>query len=193
VGNITAPAGRCPAIFVFWAIAKEAIMICSTTHVYHYNVNSGILRRGLRPLSDMPDHPTYADQEHRFRPRYEELARPLLQRPYANSGVFFTNVDLYRVCTRLRLNKSRIAIPIERLDPGWSVLTYEYDGSRTYLSLTEENMRAAAKLWTRTLVEEWLGADETGWFRYVPQIVTFQSGGVRVTAADIESPAWRTN
>lgn len=166
-------------------------MICSSTHVYHYNVNDGILCRGLLPLSDMPDHPIFADQEHRFRPRYFELARPLLHRPYVNSGVFFTNVDLYQLAGRLRLDRPRIAVPLDRLDPTWSVLTYEYGGSRTYLSTTSENLRITAKLWTRAMVQKWLGADGSGWFRYVPQIVTFQPGGVPVTPGDIEFPPWR--
>lgn len=168
-------------------------MICSSTHTYHYNVNDDILRRGLLPLSDMPDHPRFADQKRRFRPRYRELAWPLLQRPYVNSGVFFTSVDLYRLRGRLRLDRPRIAVPIERLDPDWSVLTYEYGGSRKYLSATRDNMNAAAELWTRTRVEKWLGADDAGWFHYVPQIITFQPGGVPVSGTDIEFPPWWTS
>lgn len=166
-------------------------MICSTSHVYHYNVNDGILQRGLLPLSDMPDHPAFADQQHRFRPRYQELCWPLLRRPYVNSGVFFTNVDLYRLSGRLRLDKPRIAVPLDRLDPEWSVITYEHGGHRTYHSATGDNLRAAANLWTRSMIEKWLGADDAGWFRYVPQIITFQPGGIPVTPADIEFPPWR--
>jgi hypothetical protein len=160
------------------------------TYVYHYLKEpaalSTILREGLRPLSDRPDSPAYSRESSRFRGRYELLARPLLRRPYVNSGVFFTTVDLRRLKNEKRLNSVRLRIPVVRLDPEWSVLTYEYDGARCWWPVNEENLRQATTLWTDELCQRWLGADITGWFRYVPQVVAFQNGGVPVTRLDVD-------
>jgi hypothetical protein len=164
-------------------------MLCSTTHVYHYlpaTEPEPILRDGLRHLSDMPDHPNFDRERSRFERPYYDLAWPVLQRPYVTSGIFFTTVDLRRVNGRGHLACPRLAVPIGRLDPDWSVLTFEYDGVRQRFPLSSQHVQAAALLWTRDRIERWLGADETGWFRYVPQVITFRPGGVRIEPADVD-------
>jgi len=166
-------------------------MLCSTTHVYHYLPSTGpdpIVRDGLLHLSDMPDHPNFGREQTRFERRYYDLAWPVLRRPYGTSGIFFTTVDLRRVNGRGQLACLRLAVPIGRLDHDWSVLTYEYDGVRHRFPLTAPHIEDAARLWTRDRIERWLGADDTGWFRYVPQVITFQPGGVRVEPTDVDRP-----
>ncbi|HVX45791.1 MAG TPA: hypothetical protein VHC49_18010 [Mycobacteriales bacterium] len=161
------------------------------TFLYHYQADAvaiaAILRDGLRPLSDMPQHPKYESEAARFESRYDELARPHLKRPYhGNSGVFFTTIDLRRMTGRKRLSSTRLRIPPDRLDAAWSVLTFELDGQRNWLPLSDSNLELMADLWTDDLAQCWLGADNTGWFRYVPQVVSFQPGGVQVRTSDID-------
>jgi len=164
-------------------------MLCSTTHVYHYLRSAPvdtILHEGLRHLSDMPDHPTFDQETARFRSRYYDLAWPILRRPYLTGGIFFTTIDLRQVNGRGHSDSPRLAVPLERLDPDWTVLTYEYEGVRIRHPLATRHLKDAAELWTRDRIEQWLGVDDTGWFRYVPQVITFQLGGVRIDPADVD-------
>lgn len=170
-------------------------MLCSTTHVYHYlrpgaeDTITAILGAGLRALSDMPDHSLFAHERARFAQRYDDLAAPLLRRPYGNSGVFFTTLDLRRLDGRLQFGNWRLIVPIARLDRAFSVLTYMYAGKRQRFPLDAESLGLAARRWDRERIERWLGAEPTRWFFHVPQVVTFQPGGVLVLPGDVDPPA----
>ena len=83
-------------------------------------------------------------------------------------------------------NKTRVRIPISRLDPEWSCLTYVIDDERISLPLTAANLQKAADIWTAVMVTEWFGRDPSKIFFYVPQIAVYQSR-IHVEAEDIEA------
>ncbi|WP_460522851.1 hypothetical protein [Flindersiella endophytica] len=170
---------------------------CSVTHVFHYlrpeadpRSLDSILSRGLLPLSAMPEHPQYDEQlganPDRFTQRYAELAEPVLRKAYHNSGVFFTTIDFRRLPGSPLENGIRIALPMDRLDPDWTVVTDQLGDDRRCLPFHAGSLTAVAKVWTAEQIERWLGAHPRGYFFHVPQIITFQPGGVPITESDVE-------
>lgn len=163
---------------------------CSTTHVYHYLRPTAdltaILRDGLQPLSALPDHPEWAEQRHRFKPRYDELARAALDRPYQNSGVFFTPIDLRQVPRHAAVPRIWFAVPVDELGPAWTVLTYVDNSHRVSYPLSASSLQTVSDLWTADRISQSLG-DSRGWFFHVPQVVAFQPGGIRVRPETLQS------
>jgi hypothetical protein len=171
--------------------------VCSTDHVFHVLLNTGdeilssILEHGLRPLSDFPESDRWRQFNEQmpgfFEDLYEMMARPILQLPYMNSGIFVSPIDFRKMPGSLLFARTRIKIPLSRIDPAFACLTYEIDGERVALPLTDHNLRETADLWTDDRVGEWFAKDRSKIFFYVPQIAVYQPGGIPVEAADIEN------
>ena len=170
--------------------------VCSTTHVYHALLNpefdrlEAILRHGLRPLSDFPDSERWQQLEREmpglYRHLYTTIAEPVIQKPYANSGIFVSPIDFQQLPGSSMKDRTRLKIPLARLDPAYCVLTYVLDDERSALPLTPENMERAADLWDAEMVQSWFAKDQTRIFFYVPQIAVYQPGGIPIERGDIE-------
>ena len=119
---------------------------------------------------------------------YKMLAEPVLQRPYANSGIFVTPINFRLLPESIMHAKPRFNIPVERLDPGQSVLTYVQADERISLPFSDENLQASAALWDADMVTEWFGIDNTKVFFYVPQVAAYQ-GRIDVSMADYDPGA----
>ena len=172
------------------------MQVCSTEYVYHALLNTGdeiiasILTNGLRPLSDFPDSERWQQINKQmpgfFENLYEMVARPVLQKPYLNAGVFVSPIDFRRLPDSLMYNKTRVKIPISRIDPADACLTYVLDEERISLPFTPENLQKVAELWTADRVTTWFAKDNSKIFFYVPQIAVYQAGGIPVEPTDIE-------
>lgn len=172
------------------------MQVCSTEYVYHALLNTGdeiissILENGLRSLSDFPESERWqqinAQLPGFFENLYEMVALPVLQKPYMNAGVFVSPIDFRLLPESLMYNKTRVKIPVSRIDPEYASLTYVWEGERISLPFTAENRQRVAELWTADLVTEWFAKDNTKIFFYVPQIAVYQPCGIRVEEADIE-------
>lgn len=170
--------------------------VCSTEYVYHNLLNpsdgliESILQYGLRPLSDFPDSERWQQIESQmpgfFEQLYTDIAAPVVGKPYMNSGVFVSPIDFQLMPGSLLFNRTRVKIPVSRLDPAFSALTYVIDEQRVSLSLTTDHLATTADLWTGEMVSRWFAVDNSKIFYYVPQIMTYQPGGLSVYAADIE-------
>ncbi len=172
------------------------MQVCSTQFAFHAllspkeGIIESILASGLRPLSDFPDSERWRAIEAFlpgfFEKLYYECAQPVIHKPYLNSGIFLSSIDFQRIPGSLMHNKTRIKIPLARIDPDYAAMTYELDSRRVALPLTEQNLQATAELWTDALVKDWFGRDQNRLFYYVPQIATYQPGGIPVEPVDIE-------
>ncbi len=172
------------------------MQVCSTEFVFHTLLNPGegllesILRDGLRPLSDFPDSERWKQIEAYmpgfFEQLYRGFAEPVLHKPYTNSGVFLSPIDFQLLPDSFMHNKTRIRIPISRLDPDYTGLSYMLDDRRVSLQLTAQNLQETAALWTASLVTEWFAKDMHKIFFYVPQIAAYQPGGIHVEPGDVE-------
>lgn len=170
--------------------------VCSTSHVYHALLNpefekvAAILQNGLRPLSDFPDSERWQQLERElpgfYQNLYASIAQPVLHKPYSNSGIFVTPIDFQKLPTSFMKDKTRVKIPITRLDPEYCVLTYVLDDERVSLPLTAENLEHTAELWDADKVNAWFAKDPTKIFFYVPQIAVYQPQGIPVYREDIE-------
>ncbi len=164
--------------------------VCSTEYVYHNLLNPGddliasILAGGLRPLSDFPESERWQQIETHmpgfFEELYADIAEPVVGKPYLNSGVFVSPIDFQLMPGSLLFNRTRVKVPVSRLDPATSVLTYVIDEQRASLPLTVDNLAATADLWTGEMVSRWFAVDNSKIFYYVPQIAAYQSGGIPV-------------
>lgn len=171
--------------------------VCSTTHVFHYTFNPGMdhlesfLAQGIRPLSDFPDSERWKQLEEHMPGFYENLyrmiAEPVLQKAYPNSGIYVTPIDFRRLHGTFLHDKARFEIPLDRLDPEWTVVTYVEDDERISLPFSPDVMQAVADEWDEDRVRNWFGRDHTKVFFYVPQVAAFQ-GVIPVSKADY-SPA----
>ena len=169
--------------------------VCSTAYVYHALLNTGdeiidaILTNGLRPLSDFPNSERWQTLNKAMPGFYEQLyagiAQPVLQKPYTNSGIFVSPIDFGRLPDSFMHGKTRVKIPLDRLDPDYACLTYVLDEERIALPLTDENMAEVANIWTAEMVTRWFAKDQTKVFFYVPQIAVYQPGGIPVRAEEI--------
>ena len=164
--------------------------ICSTKIAYHYLFNDtpevidSIKNNGLQPLSNFPNSKGWQQINDAFPDFFEKLygkfAKPVIQKPYLNSGVFLTPIDFKLLPDSIVSNKGRLEIPIAKIDPEWAVITYVYNDKRVSLTFSKENLENSSKLWNKQLVERWFGVNKERLFFYVPQIVTYQPGGVKV-------------
>ncbi|MCP4288543.1 MAG: hypothetical protein GY792_29660, partial [Gammaproteobacteria bacterium] len=102
-------------------------IVCSTTHLFHYMFNpnqealDSFLQNGILPLSDFPESERWKQLEAHMPGFYEKLynmmAKAVLQKPYANSGVFITPIDFRLLPGSYLHDKPRFRIPVERIDP----------------------------------------------------------------------------
>jgi len=172
------------------------MIVCSTKNVYHALLNpefdkvEAILKDGLRPLSDFPDSDRWKQlEEHMpgfYKKLYEEIAQPIINKPYSNSGIFVTPIDFQKLPGSIMNNKTRLTIPMARLDPDYCVLTYVLNEKRESLKLTPENLEKAADIWTDEMVQTWFAKDPSKIFFYVPQIAVYQPHGIPVQREEVE-------
>jgi hypothetical protein len=167
------------------------MVVCSTTHLYHYLLHGdglleSILEQGLRPLSAMPENPRWQQQSDFFRGIYSLLAEPVLKRPFTNSGIFLTPIDFRRLPGSSLERRTRIAVPVGAIPPDHAVLSYELDGNRVVLPLTPDKLAAVAQLWPAAMVTEWFGRNPNMNFFYVPQVAAVPEGGIAVQPAWVE-------
>ncbi|HNB51350.1 MAG TPA: hypothetical protein PK530_05385 [Anaerolineales bacterium] len=170
--------------------------ICSTTHLFHYLFNpnedalDSFLTNGIRPLSDFPDSERWKQlQEHRpgfYEALYEMFAAPVLKKPYPNSGVFITPIDFRLLPGTYLHDKPRFNIPVERIDPAWTILTYVINEERISLPFGPEALQKTADVWDEAMIREWFGKDETRMFFYVPQVGVYQ-GKIEVLKEDYQA------
>ena len=114
------------------------------------------------------------------------IAQPVLKKPYINAGVFVSPIDFRLLPESIMFDKTRVRIPVARIDPAYACLTYVLDDERISLPFSPENLRRAAEIWTAEMVTEWFAKDRSKIFFYVPQLAVYQPGGIRVEPADIE-------
>jgi putative acetyltransferase len=170
--------------------------VCSPDFAFHVLLNpqegliASILNSGLRPLSDFPDSQRWQTiQAHLpgiFEQLYNELAYPIIQKPYLNSGVFVSPIDFRHLPDSFMYRKTRIKIPMARIDPNFASLTYILNDRRVTLRLTRENLQATSSLWSATMIREWFARDQSRMFYFVPQIAIYQPGGIYIEPSDIE-------
>ena len=116
---------------------------CSTQFVFHTLLSQqdgsieSILQSGLRPLSDFPESERWRQIEAHLPGFFEELyynvAQLLLQKPYLNSGIFLSPIDFQLLADSFMHNKTRIKIPLTRIDPEYAALTYILNDQRVVL------------------------------------------------------------
>lgn len=170
--------------------------VCSADYAYHALLNpefdkvESILKNGLRPLSDFPESERWQQIEKQmpgfYKNLYENIAQPIIHKPYSNSGIFVTPIDFQHLPDSMMNNKTRIKIPISRLDPEYCVLTYVLNEERVSLALTPENLQKTAEIWDADLVQTWFAKDISRMFFYVPQVAVYQPQGISVQQEDIE-------
>ena len=173
------------------------MQVCTTTHLYHALLNTGdeivasVLENGLRPLSYFPESKRWQQINSQmpmfFENLYKMIAEPVLKKPYENSGVFVSPIDFSLLPDSIMYGKTRIKIPVERINADYACLTYVIDDTRISLPLNEENLTEAARIWDAAKVMEWFGKDQSKVFFYVPQIAVYQPEGIEVEKADLGS------
>ena len=167
----------------------EMDTVCSTERLYHYLLGddvdlTSILDQGLIPLSSRLDSRRWKEIE-AWRPGfyeqiYDAFARPILQVPYTNSGIFLTPIDFRSMSTGKLRGRPRFAIPLDALDPATSALTYVLGGCRVVRPCAPDTLEETAAIWSEDLVQAWFGKDPSMMFLYVPQVAAYQEGGIRV-------------
>ncbi len=172
------------------------MQVCSTQYLYHTFLNSEfeqvdpILKNGLRPLSDFPNSARWQQIEKHlpgfYKNLYDQVAQPILQKPYRHSGIFVTPIDFQKLPASLMYNKTRLRIPLARLDPAYCVITYVLNDERVSLRLNPENLEKTASIWDAGMVEAWFAKDMTKMFFYVPQVAIYQPQGVPIEWDDLE-------
>jgi hypothetical protein len=170
--------------------------VCSTEYVFHALLNTGdeivesILDHGLRPLSDFPESERWqqinAEMPGYFEKLYDLIAADVLGRPYENAGVFVSPIDFHLLPESVMHDKTRVRVPVERIDPEFACITYVREGERVSLPFTAEHLQRTAEIWTADQVTEWFGKDPTKVFFFLPQVAVYQPAGIEVQAADIE-------
>lgn len=170
-------------------------LVCSTEFVFHNfftpdpSLIESVLHLGLRPLSDFPESERWQQIEKEvpgfFERLYDDIAAPVIGKPYQNSGIFVSPIDFRLLPGSYFFDRPRVRIPVARLEPEYSCLTYVWEEERVILPLEERSLLDTARLWTADKVMDWFARDQTKVFFYVPQIVTYQ-GKVAVEVGDIE-------
>ena len=169
--------------------------ICRSDRLFHYLLGSEenlplIVERGILPLSAFPESEAWRRLEESlpgfYQAIYEAIGKPVLKRPYTNSGVFLTPID-FRLMPGSPLSRhTRITIPLEAVDPDYSTLTYVLNDERAVLPLSAENLEQAALLWPEQRVREWFGKNPNMIFFYVPQVAVYREGGISICPEWIE-------
>jgi hypothetical protein len=166
----------------------------SITHLFHYAVVrdadfDAILREGLRPLSDFPDSDRWQEIERHapgfFESLYALVAEPVLGRPYERSGIFLTPIDFRALPGTLLHDRARLSIPVERIDAGSAVLTWDREDGRVSLPFDAETLERARDEWDDEAIRSWFGRDRTKLFFHVPQVAAYQPR-IEVSADDVE-------
>jgi hypothetical protein len=170
-------------------------IVCSISDLFHYLFNpnqdalDSFLQNGIRPLSDFPESERWKQlEEHMlgfYKNLYKMIGEPVLQKPYVNSGVFITPIDFRLLPDTYLHDKPRFCIPVERIDPAETVLTYVLNDEPINLPFTAENREKTAALWDAEMVKQWFGIDNTKVFFYVPQVACYQ-GQIKVEQTDFE-------
>lgn len=168
--------------------------VCSTTHLFHYLFNpeseamQSFYDTGIRPLSDFPESERWQQLETHmpgfYLKLYEQIAQPILDRPYANSGIFITPIDFRKLPGTYLHEKPRFDIPIERIDADQAVLTYVLDEQRISLPFSQSDLETIASLWDEVMVRKWFAVDNSKVFFYVPQVAAYQ-GRIDVQESDL--------
>ncbi len=174
----------------------SAKIVCSTTHLFHYMFNpntealDSFLQNGIRPLSDFPESERWKQLEEQmpgfYKKLYSMMAEPVLQKPYVNSGVFITPIAFRLMPGTYLFDKPRFRIPIERIEPKTTVISYVIDEERISLPFTAKNRQNIASLWDVEMVKHWFAIDNTKIFFYVPQVAVYQ-GYIDVAQDDFET------
>lgn len=166
----------------------------STTHLFHYAVVpdadfDAILREGLRPLSDFPDGDRWQEIERHapgfFENLYALVAEPVLERPYERSGIFLTPIDFRLLPGTLLHDRARLRIPVERIEAGSAVLTWDREDGRVNLPFGPATLEQARREWDDDEIRSWFGRDRTKLFFHVPQVAAYQPR-IDVSQADVE-------
>lgn len=166
--------------------------------LYHYfftdpseEIVASICEKGLRPLSAQPDRAARLAEIERWSPGhferlYHDWAEPILRHPYNGvTGVFLTPIDFRHLAGSLLETATRVAVPLDRIDPRHAVLTYQSD-RRVSLPLSRTNLERTRADWPDTRINEHFGIDPERVFYLVPQAVSYQTEPIPVNADDIQ-------
>lgn len=173
------------------------MIVCETQYLFHYSIQAvsegmtGIMKDGLRPLSDFPDSERWQQIESAvpgfYKMLYEQMGGlKIIQKPYTNSGIFLTPINFRKLPGSLFYDKPRLRIPLSRIDTDNAFLMYVLDDERISLPVTSETMQDMANIWTADMVTTWFAKDQRKIFFHVPQIATYQ-GHVPVEESDYET------
>ena len=120
-----------------------------------------------------------------FENLYGMMAKPVIQKPYRNSGIFITPIDFRRLPDSIMYAKPRFEIPVSRIDPGLAVLSYVIAEERISLPFSSENLEKSAAYWNAERVTRWFAVDNTKVFFYVPQVAVYQDV-IPIEAEDLD-------
>ncbi len=182
----------------------ETPTVIVTDRLFHYFFRpqeletslQDILENGIQPLSARPDSERWKQiQAHRpgfFEMIYDLAARPVIGRPYSNSGVFLTPID-FRPMAALSTSAGymarlpRLAVPLSAIHPATAAVFYCGEDERAHsYPLNQEALRLLAEEWPATRIASLFGRDQSRMFFYVPQVAVYQEGGVRVGREALE-------
>ncbi len=178
----------------------------ATDRLFHYffrpeelaKALDDILANGLLPLSARPDSERWKlIQQYRpgfYELLYEQFARPVIDKPYSNSGVFLTPIDFRRLAglsadADRMATLPRLAVPLSAIDPATAAVGYvDLDDQPHPYPLSEDSLKQLAVEWPAERVTSLYGRDRSKMFYHVPQVAVYQEGGVRVKAEWLEQP-----
>ena len=174
--------------------------IFSTQYVYFYLQNddlydteSIILRGRLRTTGVWPRERdalvTQSASQDFYRTLYDVIGKPVIEKPYAGSGVFLSPIDFRRLNESRYRGAARFAIPISRLDHEWSVLTYMWNRERIITDLTSTTLLKTQSLWTAATISRWTGVDAHTNLDRTPLIAAYQPWGVPISSEDYQPAA----
>jgi len=107
------------------------------------------------------------------------------------SGIFVTPIDFRLLPGTFLQDKPRINIPIDRLDPEWTVLTYVLDEERVSLPYTPDTLKGTAKIWDEDLVRRWF-ADSAKCTLHLAPSTCYANGFITMTPS-YSCPGFRSS